>query len=100
MSALGVHRVTVVLSAVLRYLVTQPPAPASLVFADPPYATTQDELTETMRALTSRGWLAAGGRLLVERSSRSVEPAWPDGVARLEVRRYGETTVWHATASG
>lgn len=97
-SALGVPRVTVVLSAVLRHLVTRPPTPASLVFADPPYATGQDELTEVLQALTSRGWLATGGRLLVERSSRSVEPAWPDGVVRGDVRRYGETAVWHATA--
>lgn len=97
-SALGVQRVTVVLSAALRYLMTQPPQPASLVFADPPYPTGQDELTEILQALTSRGWLAVGGRLLVERSARSVEPAWPLGVLRRDVRRYGDTAVWHAAA--
>ena len=37
------------------------------------------------------GWLAPGGLLVVERSTRSPEPAWPDGIQRAtqteEVRR-------------
>jgi 16S rRNA (guanine966-N2)-methyltransferase len=66
------------------------------VFADPPYATGQDEVTEVLQALTQRGWLQAGAVVLVERSSRSIEPRWPAGLVRQAIRRYGETAVWQA----
>lgn len=95
-SALGLPRVTVVLSSVSKYLAGPAPQPASLVFADPPYAMGQDEVTRMLAALTEPEWLAPGAAVLVERSSRSLEPAWPAGLVRQTVRRYGETTVWHA----
>jgi 16S rRNA (guanine966-N2)-methyltransferase len=95
-STLELQRVTVVLSSVLRYLTAQAPVRASLVFADPPYATGQDELAEVLAAVMDKGWLAPGGRLLVERDARSIEPVWPAGVLRDDVRRYGDTAIWHA----
>lgn len=97
-AALTLQRVTVVLNSVQRYLSGQTVAPASLVFADPPYGLGQDELGELLGLLISRGWLAPGGRLVLERASRSAEPPWPEGIDRLDVRRYGDTAVWHARA--
>ena len=95
-SALDFPRVAVVLSTVQRYLAGRTPSAVSLVFADPPYALGQDELTEMLTTLTQRSWLQPGAVVLVERSSRSLEPLWPDGLDRHEVRRYGETSVWLA----
>jgi 16S rRNA (guanine966-N2)-methyltransferase len=95
-TALGFARVTVVLSSVQRYLANRSGAGASLVFADPPYALGQDEVTEMLTGLTTRNWLQPGATVLVERSSRSLEPPWPAGLVRLAVRRYGETAVWQA----
>jgi 16S rRNA (guanine966-N2)-methyltransferase len=95
-SALGFPRVTVVLSSVQRYLSSRPPSASSLVFADPPYAMGQDELTEMLCALTQRDWLQPSATVLVERSARSLEPGWPAGLVRQAVRRYGETAVWQA----
>jgi 16S rRNA (guanine966-N2)-methyltransferase len=34
--------------------------------------------------------------VVVERSSRSPEPRWPDGLEALRSKSYGETTVWFA----
>jgi 16S rRNA (guanine966-N2)-methyltransferase len=95
-STLGFPRVTVVLSSVQRYLDSRAPMAASLVFADPPYAMGQDELAGMLRTLTERSWLQPDATVLVERSSRSLEPNWPEGLARPSVRRYGETSVWQA----
>jgi 16S rRNA (guanine966-N2)-methyltransferase len=95
-SALGFARVTVVLSSVQRYLASRPASAASLVFADPPYATGPDEVTQMLTALTEHGWLQPAAVVLLERSARSVEPIWPDGLSREDVRRYGETAVWAA----
>lgn len=95
-SSLGFSRVAVVLSSVQRYLDRKPPALMSLVFADPPYAMGQDEITRMLVALTAGGWLQPSAVVLLERSSRSLEPNWPPGLVRQAIRRYGETAVWQA----
>jgi 16S rRNA (guanine966-N2)-methyltransferase len=94
--ALGFPRATVVLSTVQRYLARRAALASSLVFADPPYAMAQTEVTDMLTDLTERGWLQPAATILVERSSRSLEPVWPGGVVRQAVRRYGETAVWQA----
>jgi 16S rRNA (guanine966-N2)-methyltransferase len=95
-AALGFPRVSVVLSSVQRYLAKRPSTAVTLVFADPPYAVGQDDVTEMLEALTGRDWLQPGAVVLVERSGRSLEPRWPAGLVRQAVRRYGDTAVWQA----
>jgi 16S rRNA (guanine966-N2)-methyltransferase len=95
-SSLGLSRVTVVLSSVQKYLASRPAQASSLVFADPPYAMGQDEVTLMLTALIEHDWLVPSAAVLVERSARSIEPAWPAGLTRQSVKRYGETAVWHA----
>jgi 16S rRNA (guanine966-N2)-methyltransferase len=70
---------------------------ADLVFVDPPYDLADDALAAVLDRLRA-GWLAPGGLLVVERSTRSPEPTWPDGIQRsAKPKKYGETTVWYAT---
>jgi 16S rRNA (guanine966-N2)-methyltransferase len=94
-AALGMPRVTVVLSAVQKYLDGRTPMPQDLVLIDPPYGTGEDVVGQVLTALL-RGWLAPGGLVVLERSSRGQEPRWPDGLRREAVRRYGETVIWTA----
>ena len=63
-----------------------------VVFADPPYAVTDDELKKVLHGLAGR--LAEDAVLIVERASRSSEPAWPDEVEPLRAKRYGDTAVY------
>jgi 16S rRNA (guanine966-N2)-methyltransferase len=63
-----------------------------VVFADPPYAVTDDELTKVLHGLAGR--LAKDAVLIVERGSKSAEPGWPDGVEPLRAKRYGDTAVY------
>lgn len=63
-----------------------------VVFADPPYAVTDDEIEKVLRGIAPR--LAEDAVLIVERASRSSEPAWPDGVESLRAKRYGDTAVY------
>jgi 16S rRNA (guanine966-N2)-methyltransferase len=93
-ATLGFPRVSVVLSSVQRFL-TRPGEAASLVFADPPYAMGQEEVTAMLTALCG-GWLTSDALVMLERSGRSVEPDWPPGLVRTAIRRYGDTTVWEA----
>ena len=68
-----------------------------LVLADPPYPMGEEELARDLEALP--GWLAPGALVVLERSSRSPEPRWPEGVTTLRSRRYGETTLWYGLAA-
>lgn len=69
--------------------------PYHVVFADPPYAVPEEDLTAMLAALVDGGWLAADAVVVVERSTRSPEPAWPAGLTGERGRRYGETTLWY-----
>jgi len=92
---LGLSRVSVVLSSAERFLASPPKIAANLVFADPPYATGEDDVAAMLTALAAQ-WVEPGAVVIVERSSRTPEPRWPVGLLRTDVRRYGETALWQA----
>lgn len=73
--------------------------PFDTVFADPPYATTEEDLAAVLAALASHGWLNAGAQVIVERSKRSPEPVWPTELTGERSRRYGETMLWYGRRS-
>ncbi|MEV3858251.1 16S rRNA (guanine(966)-N(2))-methyltransferase RsmD [Streptomyces sp. NPDC050095] len=77
-----------------------PPAtPYDLVFLDPPYAVSDDDLREILLTLRTQGWLTDDALVTVERSTRGGEFRWPDGFEGLRSRRYGEGTFWYGRAA-
>jgi 16S rRNA (guanine(966)-N(2))-methyltransferase RsmD len=70
-----------------------------VVFADPPYAVAEREITEMLAGLVERGWLAPDATVVVERSRRSPEPAWVPCITGERCRRYGDTTLWYGRGS-
>jgi 16S rRNA (guanine966-N2)-methyltransferase len=68
-----------------------------LVFLDPPYDLPEDALAANLSDLVPGGWLAEGCLVVVERSKRSAEPTWPDGLEPERLKKYGETVIWYAT---
>jgi len=85
---------------------TSGPGPASrtagaldLVFLDPPYDLAEDALAMVLTHLAAPGVLADGAVVVVERSTRTPEPAWPDGLAAFARKDYGETAVYYAEPS-
>ena len=66
-----------------------------LVFIDPPYEVGGLELDHMLEGLVPL--LAPDAVVALERSSRSVTPAWPTGLALAKVSRYGETAVYWLT---
>lgn len=67
--------------------------PYELVFCDPPYAVTNEELAELLELLTPH--LAQGAVVVLERSTRSADPVVPVGVEVFATKKYGETTLWY-----
>jgi len=63
-----------------------------LVFLDPPYDLGEIELAAALAELVPR--LAPDAVVMVERSSRSVEPVLPVGLELDKRKNYGDTTLW------
>jgi 16S rRNA (guanine966-N2)-methyltransferase len=92
---LGRKAVTVHRSKVEPFLERATAAAAwDLVFLDPPYPLEEVALAAVLEKLAAH--LAPAAVVVVERSSRSPEPAWPGGLARFAEKKYGETRLWFA----
>ena len=68
-----------------------------LVLADPPYPMGEEQLSRDLALIVAQGWFATNGLLVVERSTRSPQPSWPEGLVGEDCRRYGETALWFAS---
>jgi 16S rRNA (guanine966-N2)-methyltransferase len=98
--SLDLDRVDVVHSTVERFLHGNGAgAPFDLVFCDPPYKVSGEELAEVLAALVRAGSLVAGGLLVIERAAGDPEPGWPSGMVPEQARRYGGTVLWSASVS-
>jgi 16S rRNA (guanine966-N2)-methyltransferase len=97
--AIGLSGAVVTAARVERVLVGGPDRRYDVVFADPPYAVPDAEITTLLSDLASQGWLASGALVVVERATRSGPVSWPAGFRQERVRRYGEATFWYGLAS-
>lgn len=65
-----------------------------VIWADPPYAVSNEQLAPVLEAAASA--LVSDGLLIVERSGRDLPPIWPEALSEVWLRRYGETTLHFA----
>jgi 16S rRNA (guanine966-N2)-methyltransferase len=77
------------------YLASGPDERYGLVFADPPYAFSDDAVAALLDVLAGPGWLAERAVLVLERPARGPVLRWPDGVEQITQRRYGEGVLWY-----
>lgn len=96
---LGLHGAEVTVGTVAAVLASGPEQSYDLVLADPPYALADDALAAALQGLVEHRWLRPGTVLMVERSARDAAPRWPDGVAAVTERRYGDARVYYGHAS-
>jgi len=86
--------------AVERVVAGPPPGPPyDVVFADPPYDLSAQDLRAVLADLLGQGWLPPGGLVVVERASRDPAWEWPAGLVADRERRYGEGTLWYGRAA-
>ncbi|MEU5239298.1 16S rRNA (guanine(966)-N(2))-methyltransferase RsmD [Streptomyces lydicus] len=76
-----------------------PGEPYDIVFLDPPYTVTDQDLCEILLTLRGQGWLAEQALVTVERSTRGGTFPWPAGFEPIKARRYGEGTLWYGRAA-
>jgi len=100
---LGLAGVSVRAETVERVLVAGPAsddARCDLVLADPPYDVTEEALGGVLELLVTHEWLSEDAFVVIERSARSPEPRWPQGLDGAGERRYGDTKMWFADFAG
>jgi 16S rRNA (guanine966-N2)-methyltransferase len=73
--------------------------PFDVIFADPPYAVSDDEILELQQDLLANDWLTKDAVVAIERSRRGDPMTWVEGVTADRSRRYGETTLWYGRRS-
>ena len=96
---LGFAKANVVTAPVSGTLLRPPAAPYDVAFLDPPYPHEDGAVGDDLRSLVDNDWLVPGAMVVVERSARSPEPAWPDGFTGVRDKRYGETMLWYGHAA-
>jgi len=97
--SIGFAAASVLTAPVSATLRRPPPAPYDVVFLDPPYPLTSEEVDDDLSALDDNDWLVPGALVVVERSVRSDPPTWPDGFTDRREKNYGETVLWYGRAA-
>ncbi|MEU6150567.1 16S rRNA (guanine(966)-N(2))-methyltransferase RsmD [Actinosynnema sp. NPDC047251] len=98
--ALGLPGATVVNRSAESAVADPADQPCDVVFADPPYAVTDEQLGLVLDGLVRHGWFADGALAIVERAARSPEPIWPGALESLRSKRYGDTALYWAEYRG
>ncbi|GAA1811958.1 16S rRNA (guanine(966)-N(2))-methyltransferase RsmD [Nesterenkonia flava] len=78
----------------LKYLSARSGAPIELLFLDPPYQLTDEELHKILALSVPQ--LHEAATVVVERDARSPEPHWPSGLELFHEKTYGSTRIWLA----
>lgn len=95
--ALGVQQVTIREDDVLSFAVTAGER-FDIVVADPPYDLPDTDLSDILTALVNSGRLAPGADIVLERSARAGEFAWPSPLVGRRSKRYGDTMISYGVA--
>ena len=75
--------------------------PFDIAFLDPPYALPLERVTDVLRLMSEKGWLARGAVVVVERDAREGREPWPDqGWEPVRQRDYGDTALWYGRFLG
>jgi 16S rRNA (guanine966-N2)-methyltransferase len=96
--AIGLPGAVLAVDRVERILTASPGSRYDVVFADPPYAVPDAEITTLLTNLADQHWLGRDALVIVERATRSGPLNWPAGYRPERSRRYGEATFWYGLA--
>jgi 16S rRNA (guanine966-N2)-methyltransferase len=96
---LGLTNVQVLQDKAEKFVQSAPSTTWDLVLIDPPYDVSEPVVAELLRQLATTSALVEDAVVVVERSTRSPEPTWPDGWELLARKDYGETAVYYAGPS-
>ena len=66
-----------------------------IIFLDPPYEYSNQEIEKLLSAIANQHFLKENGVIAVERESRSKEFNWPSPFSSVKVRSYGQGSIYY-----
>jgi 16S rRNA (guanine966-N2)-methyltransferase len=94
-TALGLDAVCRLRPTTVAAAVAAESGPFDVVFADPPYSAAETEISALLVSLVAHGWVTDDAVVVLERSSRSPAPQWPEYLTSHRAKRYGESMLWY-----
>ena len=66
-----------------------------IIFLDPPYEFSNDEITSMLTLIVKNGYLSEHGMIAIERKTKSKPFEWPAGLVLEKKRSYGEASIYY-----
>jgi 16S rRNA (guanine966-N2)-methyltransferase len=66
-----------------------------IIFMDPPYDVSNEEITELLTIIKNRNLIQPRGIITIERASKSKPFEWPQGMECEKVRSYGQGSMFY-----
>ena len=95
---LNVQTASIIQADVVHTVASTASALFDLVFIDPPYALSDDEMHGVLEHLATNAWLSNDALVIVERSGKSIVD-WPNFFTPLNNKTYGDTSIWYGQYS-
>lgn len=81
-------------SRALPFLESENACRYDIIFMDPPYEVTNEEITELLMVIAERKLIQPRGIIAIERATKDDAFAWPDGMVCEKVRSYGQGSIY------
>ena len=81
--------------SVEHFVKDQSKAKYEIVYIDPPYDYSNNDIEKILSDLHLGGFLSDDALIAVERTSRSKEPVWPIGYELARTKNYGQATIYY-----
>lgn len=78
-----------------RFLESDAALKYDIIFMDPPYDISNEEITELLDIIKERNLIQARGIVTIERRSKNAPFAWPVGMECEKVRSYGQGSIFY-----
>ncbi len=78
-----------------RFLESEAALKYDIIFMDPPYDISNEEITELLTIIKERNLIQKRGIITIERRSKSAPFAWPDGMECEKIRSYGQGSIFY-----
>jgi 16S rRNA (guanine966-N2)-methyltransferase len=78
-----------------RFLESDASVKYDIIFMDPPYELSNEEITELLEIIKKRNLIQSRGIITIERRSKSAAFEWPEGMKCEKVRSYGQGSMFY-----
>lgn len=85
----------VVIDGDVESFVTRKSNPFDVIFLDPPYAVTDQQIRGILESMCDSGFIVDQTLVVIERASKSEPFPWPQGMRAVKERRYGNAAIYY-----